>query len=76
MIYPLTSKDFTFQAHKSVKSADREIYVLVVGEASRAVNWSLWGYERETNPLLPRFRAWLYIKMPLHRQMLHIKVFP
>ena len=23
MIYPLTSKDFTFQAHKSVKSADR-----------------------------------------------------
>ena len=57
MIYPLTSKDFTFQAHKSVKSADREIYVLVVGEASRAVNWSLWGYERETNPLLSQIQG-------------------
>ena len=28
----------------------REIYILVIGEASRAKNWSLWGYERETNP--------------------------
>lgn len=52
LLYPLTSKDFSFEAVKTVKADNREIYVLVVGEAGRAVNWSLWGYERETNPLL------------------------
>lgn len=25
---------------------------MVVGETSRALNWQLYGYERETNPLL------------------------
>lgn len=50
--YPLTSKDFHFDAQKIQKAEQREIYVLVVGEASRAINWSMWGYERETNPLL------------------------
>lgn len=54
MHYPITSKDFSFQATKEKASGKREIYVLVVGEASRAVNWSLWGYNRETNPLLSR----------------------
>ena len=27
---------------------------MVVGETSRALNWQLYGYERETNPLLSR----------------------
>ncbi len=52
MIYPQTSKDFRFEASRTRKADNREIYVLVVGEAGRAGNWSLWGYERETNPLL------------------------
>ena len=52
MDYPETSKDFTFEAKKTRTADHREIYVLVIGEAGRAVNWSLWGYERETNPLL------------------------
>ena len=51
-LYPLTSKDFRFDARQTQKAEQREIYVLVVGEASRAINWSMWGYERETNPLL------------------------
>lgn len=51
-LYPITSKDFRFNAHKEHQADTREIYVLVIGEASRASNWSLWGYERETNPLL------------------------
>ena len=51
-LYPVTSKDFRFDARQTQKAEQREIYVLVVGEASRAINWSLWGYERETNPLL------------------------
>lgn len=52
ILYPLTSKDFKFDAVKEKDADNREIYVLVVGEAGRAMNWSLWGYERETNPLL------------------------
>lgn len=27
---------------------------MVIGETSRALNWQLYGYERETNPLLSR----------------------
>lgn len=50
--YHKTSKDFTFHA-KSTHSADeREIYVMVVGETSRACNWSIYGYGRNTNPEL------------------------
>ena len=52
MNYPVTSKDFVFNATRDSVHARREIYVLVVGEASRAANWSLWGYGRETNPKL------------------------
>lgn len=51
-LYPLTSKDFKFEAVKDKQAGNREIYVIVVGEAGRAGNWSLWGYDRETNPLL------------------------
>lgn len=50
--YPQTSRDFTFHAGKKAKAGNREIYALVIGEAGRAANWSLWGYERPTNPLL------------------------
>lgn len=52
MDYPETSRNFRFDARKTKLSRKREIYVLVVGEAGRADNWSLWGYQRETNPLL------------------------
>lgn len=51
-LYPQTSKDFKFEAVKDKQAGNREIYVIVVGEAGRAGNWSLWGYDRETNPLL------------------------
>lgn len=49
ILYPLTSKDFKFNSIKKEKADNREIYVLVIGEAGRAGNWSLWGYDRETN---------------------------
>ncbi len=52
MNYPITSKDFTYEASRDSVHQRREIYVLVIGEAGRAENWSLWGYQRETNPLL------------------------
>lgn len=51
--YPETSKDFSFKAYRdSVPSRERQIYVLIIGETSRADNWSLYGYDRETNPNL------------------------
>lgn len=52
--YHHTSKDFTFHAQATHPADKREVYVMVVGETSRALNWQLYGYERETNPLLSR----------------------
>lgn len=52
--YQQTCKDFTFGAHKDKRTDKREIYVLVVGETSRAENWSLYGYERETTPYMEK----------------------
>jgi glucan phosphoethanolaminetransferase (alkaline phosphatase superfamily) len=37
---------------KPVRGGDGEIYVWVVGESSRASNWSLLGYPRKTTPYL------------------------
>ena len=48
--YHKTSKDFTFHARSTHQADEREVYVMVVGETSRACNWALYGYERETNP--------------------------
>ena len=45
MNYPITSKDFTFEASRDSVHQRREIYVLVIGEAGRAENWNLWGYQ-------------------------------
>lgn len=50
--YYETSKDFVFNAKKVDTVAQREIYVMLVGETGRADNWSLYGYERETTPKL------------------------
>ncbi len=50
-----TSAHFTFDAHRaptSVAPSEKEIYVYIIGEASRAMNWQLWGYSRPTNPEL------------------------
>ena len=50
--YPTSSADFDFKAERNKTTDQREIYVMVVGEASRASSWQLYGYERENNPLL------------------------
>lgn len=46
------TRDFRFEAQRTSEVAGREIYIYVIGEASRAMNWQLYGYERETNPML------------------------
>lgn len=47
-----TSKDFRYEARRTAESPEREIYIFIIGEASRAANWQLYGYERETTPHL------------------------
>jgi glucan phosphoethanolaminetransferase (alkaline phosphatase superfamily) len=44
--------EFTFQGLSATPLREREIVVLIIGETSRAANWSLYGYGRETSPEL------------------------
>ncbi len=50
--YPRTSAGFDFRAASARPDSLSEIYVLVIGETSRADNWQLYGYGRPTNPRL------------------------
>ncbi|MDR0229684.1 MAG: lipid A phosphoethanolamine transferase [Flavobacteriaceae bacterium] len=52
--YPETSKNFSFEATHAKTATNRQIVVLIVGETSRADNWSLYGYNRATNPELSK----------------------
>lgn len=52
--YQKSSKDFTFHAKSAHPADEKEVYVMVVGETSRANNWSIYGYDRDTNPELSK----------------------
>lgn len=52
--YTQTSKGFTFHARPTHDEDQPEVYVLVVGETARACNFGLYGYERNTTPLLDK----------------------
>ena len=45
---------FEFHAHRVAAFPHRQVYVLVIGEASRRDHWQLFGYDRPTNPELGR----------------------
>lgn len=47
-----TSADFRFNSVDTHPTDRREVYVLIIGETSRADNWQLFGYHRPTNPRL------------------------
>lgn len=56
--YDRTSEGFSFEArHTPVDNGRREVYVLVIGEASRAASWQLYGYNRDTNPELSKMKG-------------------
>jgi len=42
----------SFGATRPHALAERELYIVVIGESSRRRNWSLYGYQRPTNPQL------------------------
>ncbi len=43
---------YRFKAHAKSALQQRQVYVLILGEASTREHWSLFGYERPTNPEL------------------------
>ena len=52
--YREASRDFKFDARSEHDAEAPEVYVMVVGETARAHNFSLYGYPRNTNPLLSK----------------------
>lgn len=58
--YDETSQGFSYEA-RSAYPDDREIYVFVLGETSRAHSWQINGYERETTPRLMERRDQLAV---------------
>lgn len=47
-----TSRNFKFDADQRAPDEVPETIVLVIGESSRQDRWRLFGYQRDTNPLL------------------------
>ena len=52
--YYTASEDYTFNATSAPTDSIPPVFVLVIGETSRADNWQLNGYDRPTNPCLSR----------------------
>lgn len=50
--YHNTSTSFSYSPSMMREKDLAEIYVVILGETSRAANWQLMGYNRETNPRL------------------------
>ncbi|MDO4319798.1 MAG: sulfatase-like hydrolase/transferase [Bacteroidales bacterium] len=60
-----TSAGFDYKARSCRDNRLKEIYVLVVGETSRADNWQLNGYQRPTNPRLSHTDNLIYFPKTL-----------
>lgn len=52
--YGETSAGYAYDSRPLHPDSVRELYVMVVGETSRAADWQLMGYGRPTNPRLSR----------------------
>lgn len=59
--YRKTSANFSFESTNTHASDSAEVYILVVGETARAGNFQLYGYKRETTPLLQGERERLMV---------------
>ena len=55
--YHESSRNFRYNAKSTHDKNEREIYVLVIGETARADNWEIYGYNRNTNPLLKNVKG-------------------
>lgn len=50
--YKLTSSEFVFNAVCESNSDEKQVHIIVIGETSRAANWSMFGYHRNTTVML------------------------
>ena len=48
--------DYRFDAISSHPKDSAEVYVMVIGETARSDNFALYGYQRDTNPMLSRLK--------------------
>lgn len=48
------SRSYDYHAQCTAIDSVPEIYILIIGETSRADNWQLFGYKRHTNPQLSK----------------------
>ena len=46
------ARNFRFNATRPAPPAEPELHVIVIGESSRPDHWGVYGYARDTNPLL------------------------
>lgn len=60
--YNDASAPYTFYARSTHAADEPEIYVMVIGETSRADNWQLAGYERPTTPRLSERQNLVYFR--------------
>lgn len=56
------AESFHFNAKREAPPTEPETYVLVIGESARRHNFSLYGYERETNPRLSKLENLVVFK--------------
>lgn len=49
-----SSKDFKYMSKDTHSAGQKEIYVMVVGETARAENFGIYGYKKDTTPLLSK----------------------
>jgi glucan phosphoethanolaminetransferase (alkaline phosphatase superfamily) len=52
--YYETSANFSYNVTTTHPNEQKEVYVFIIGETSRADNWQIFGYGRETNPRLSK----------------------
>lgn len=55
--YDESSAKFSFGAKDTHGECGKEIYVLVIGETARACNFGIYGYDRDTTPLLSKTKG-------------------
>ncbi len=61
--YKKETKNFTFNAvEKDTSDHNRKIFVMIIGEASRADHWHINGYQRETSPEIEKLNNFVSFK--------------
>lgn len=59
--YHNTSSGFTYSAYSTRPDSVPEVYVMVIGETMRATNMGIYGYHRNTTPMLNKMSSDLAI---------------